>query len=119
MSYDENNVFAKIINGDIPCKKIYEDAFAIAFEDINPKAPIHILVIPKGKFTDIADFGTNANAAEITGFWRAVSRISEEKNLKEKGFRVIANTGSDGGQEVPHFHVHILAGKPIGKMVQD
>ncbi|NCC21865.1 MAG: histidine triad nucleotide-binding protein [Alphaproteobacteria bacterium] len=117
MTYDEDNIFAKILRGEIPCRKLYDDAFAIAFEDIAPKAPVHILVIPKGKYTDVEDFGVNANAAEITGFWRAVARITQDRELCGPGFRVIANCGANGGQEVPHFHAHILAGKPLGPLV--
>jgi diadenosine tetraphosphate (Ap4A) HIT family hydrolase len=117
MSYDENNIFAKILRGDIPCYKIYEDAYALAFQDINPQAPVHVLVIPKGQYTSLADFGENANAGEITGFYRAVAKVARELNLVEDGFRAIANTGANGGQEVPHFHVHLLGGKKIGPMV--
>jgi diadenosine tetraphosphate (Ap4A) HIT family hydrolase len=117
MSYDDNNIFAQILRGDLPAHRVYEDAFAYAFKDISPKAPVHILVIPKGKYTDLADFGTNANAAEITGFWRAVSKVANDAGLTEQGFRTIANTGPNSGQEVPHFHVHVLGGEAMGAMV--
>lgn len=117
MSYDDSNIFARILRGEIPCDKVYEDDYALAFNDINPHAPVHILVIPKGPYTNIEDFGSNAGAEEIAGFWRAVSLVVKNKGLVEPGFRIIANTGVNGGQEVPHFHAHILAGKKIGPMV--
>lgn len=117
MPYDTNNIFAKILRGDIPCNKVYEDEFVLAFHDIAPKAPTHILVIPKGAYIDIVDFGANATANEIEGFYRAVAAISKEQNLAGNGFRSIANTGLHGGQEVPHYHLHLLGGKTIGPMV--
>lgn len=116
-SYDEQNIFAKILRGEIPCKPLYEDDHVLAFPDIAPKAPVHILVIPKGAYLSLADFGAQASAEEITAFWRAVSHIAREHGLTESGFRTIANTGLNGGQEVPHFHVHILGGKKLGAMV--
>ena len=119
MAYDDNNVFAKILRGEIPAKKVYEDEWAIAFHDIGAKAPVHILVIPKGKYVSIADFGVRANAAEITGFYRALSKVANQLELAEDGFRAIANTGANGGQEVPHFHVHLLGGKKLGAMLPD
>ncbi len=115
--YDDNNIFAKILKGEIPCDKVYEDDFVLAFNDITPKAPVHILLIPKGKYVSIDDFGANASAAEVKGFYAALAKIVQEKGIAETGFRSIANTGDDGGQEVPHFHVHILGGKPIGQMI--
>ena len=117
MAYDDNNIFAKILRGDIPCKKVYEDDHVLAFHDIAPKAPVHVLVIPKGKYIAIDDFGANASAAVIKAFYAAVAKIAAEQNVKESGFRVIANTGLNGGQEVPHFHVHILGGRELGPMV--
>ncbi len=117
--YDDSNIFAKILRDEIPAKKIYEDAFAVAFHDIGPKAPVHVLVIPKGKYTDIVDFGANAGAGDITGFYRAVAKVAKDLNLDDAGFRSIANTGINGGQEVPHFHIHLLGGKKIGPMVAD
>lgn len=117
MAYDDNNIFAKILRGEIPCYKVYEDTYALAFQDINPHAPVHVLVIPKGEYVSLADFGANASAGEITGFYRAVSKVVDQLNLEEEGFRAIANTGMNGGQEVPHFHIHILGGKKIGAMV--
>lgn len=115
-SYDNNNIFAKILRGDIPCDALYDDEYAFAFHDISPKAPVHILVIPKGPYMSVHDFGANASPEEITGFWRAVSKIAQDHGLTEKGFRSIANTGVHGGQEVPHFHVHLLGGKKMGPM---
>lgn len=117
MSYDDNNIFARILRGEIPAKKIYEDEFAFAFHDIAPAAPVHVLVIPKGKYTSIVDFGANASEQEIAGFYRAVSKVANDLSLVEPGFRTIANTGLNGGQEVPHYHVHLLGGKKIGPMV--
>jgi len=117
MAYDDNNIFAKILREEIPCDKVYEDEFALAFYDISPQAPVHILVIPKGQYVSIDDFGANASSDEITGFYRAVARIAEDHNLKNEGFRTIANTGLHGGQEVPHFHIHLLAGKKLGPML--
>ena len=117
MTYDDNNIFAKILRGEIPNNTVYEDDYALAFHDIAPHAPTHILVIPKGKYINIADFGANATADELTGFWRAVSKVAEDNGLTNEGFRSIANTGLNGGQEVPHFHVHLLGGKKIGPMV--
>lgn len=115
--YDDNNIFARILRGEIPCDKVYEDDHVLAFRDIAPKAPVHVLVIPKGKYVSIVDFGEKASAAEVKGFYEAVSKIAAQEGLVEKGFRSIANTGVNGGQEVPHFHVHLLGGKAIGPMV--
>jgi len=115
--YDENNIFAKILRGEILCDKVYEDDYVLAFNDIAPQAPVHILVIPKGAYVSIDDFGANGSAEEIKGFFAAVSKIARENDLAEKGFRSIANTGDDGGQEVLHFHIHLLGGKPVGRMV--
>ena len=117
--YDPKNIFARILRGEIPCDKVYEDDFVLAFRDIAPKAPVHILVIPKGAYLDVVDFSTNAKASEIEGFFRAVSKIAAEQGITEKGFRSIANTGEHGGQEVPHFHLHLLGGAPIGPMVSE
>ena len=115
--YDTMNIFARILRGEIPCKKIYEDQFVLAFPDIAPKAPIHILVIPKGPYKDIVDFGQNASIQEREGFFRAVAQIARDHGIDESGFRSIANTGLNGGQEVPHFHLHLLGGASIGPMV--
>ncbi len=116
-AYDKNNIFAKILRGEIPCKKVHEDEYVLAFNDINPQAPVHILVIPKGAYVSIDDFGANASESEIAGFYRAVAKIAQENNLAAGGFRTIANTGLNGGQEVPHFHVHLLGGRSLGPML--
>ncbi|MCM2343221.1 MAG: histidine triad nucleotide-binding protein [Alphaproteobacteria bacterium] len=115
--YDDNNIFAKILRREIPCQSVYEDDYVLAFRDIAPKAPVHILVIPKGRYISVADFGAQATADEITAFWRAVAKIANDMELPAGGFRTIANTGLHGGQEVPHFHVHLLGGRALGPML--
>jgi diadenosine tetraphosphate (Ap4A) HIT family hydrolase len=115
--YDDSNVFAKILRGEIPSKKLFEDEFALAFHDIAPQAPIHVLVIPKGRFVSLADFSARASAAEIAGFWRAVGAVARDLELESPGYRVLTNMGVHAGQEVPHFHVHIFGGRPLGKML--
>lgn len=117
MAYDSNNIFAKILRGEIPCKKVYEDEYVLAFHDIDPKAPVHVLVIPKGEYVSIVDFGEKASAEAVQGFFAAVSKIAKDLGIEESGFRSIANTGLNGGQEVPHFHLHLLGGAKIGPMV--
>lgn len=116
-AYDQNNIFAKILRGEIPCNKVYEDEHVLAFHDIAPKAPVHILVIPKGQYVSIVDFSEKGSAQEIKALYAAVAKIVKDKGIDGEGFRTIANTGINGGQEVPHFHVHILGGKKIGPMV--
>ncbi len=116
-AYDDNNIFARILRGEIPNNTVYEDEHVLAFHDINPQAPVHILVIPRGRYISVADFGMQADAEEIAAFWRAVSKIAQDQGLPESGFRTIANTGIHGGQEVPHFHVHILGGTALGPML--
>ena len=115
--YDPWNVFARILRGEIPCKPVHEDAFALAFHDINPQAPVHVLVIPKGAYVSNADFTANATDAEIAGFWRVVGQVARDLGLETGGYRILSNMGEDGGQEVPHFHVHIFGGRRIGRMV--
>lgn len=117
LPYDDQNVFAKILRGEIPSKKVYEDAYAFAFQDINPQAPTHILVIPKGAYVSWDDFSARASDAEIAGFVRAVGKVAREAGLVEPGYRLLANTGPDSHQEVAHLHVHIFAGKPLGPML--
>ncbi len=117
MTYDDQNIFAKILRGDIPCDEVYNDEYALAFKDIAPQAPVHILVIPRGAYVSIEDFGSQASVEEVAGFYKAVSKIAEEQGLSDGGYRCIANTGINGGQEVPHFHMHILGGAKIGPMV--
>jgi diadenosine tetraphosphate (Ap4A) HIT family hydrolase len=116
-AYDENNIFARILRGEIPSKRVYEDEHVLAFHDINPLAPTHILVIPKGKYVSWDDFSKNASDAEIAAFVRAAGRIAREAGLVENGYRVLANTGLNSGQEVPHLHLHIFAGRPLGPML--
>ena len=117
MAYDDGNVFAKILRGELPCKKVYEDEFALAFHDINPQAPHHVLVIPKGRYVSWDDFSANAPDAEIAGFVRAVGTVARAAGLVAPGYRLLANTGIDSHQEVPHLHVHVFAGKPLGPML--
>ena len=115
--YDNQNIFARILRGEIPCKKVYEDEWALAFHDINPQATIHVLVIPKGPYCSFADFSASASAEEITGFTRAVGKVARDLNLEAPGYRILANMGEHSGQEVPHFHVHLFGGRPLGRMI--
>jgi diadenosine tetraphosphate (Ap4A) HIT family hydrolase len=115
--YDESNIFARILRGDLPSTRVYEDEFALAFNDINPLAPTHILVIPKGRYVSWDDFSARASDAEIAGFVRAVGKVAREAGAVAPGYRLLANTGPDSHQEVPHLHVHIFAGKPLGPML--
>ncbi len=117
MAYDPDNIFAKILRGEIPNDTVYEDDEVLAFRDINPQAPVHVLVIPKGAYVSIDDFGSSAAPEAVGRFFATVRTIARDLGLVEPGYRVIANIGSDGGQEVPHFHVHILGGRPLGRMV--
>lgn len=116
-AYNDQNIFARILRGEIPCRKEYEDEHALAFHDINPQAPVHVLVIPKGRYVSVADFSSQASEAEIAGFWRAVGHVARELGLEAPGYRILSNMGADGGQEVPHFHVHIFGGRRLGRMV--
>lgn len=116
-SYDDQNVFARILRGEIPSEAVYDDEYVYAFHDINPLAPTHILVIPKGAYVSWDDFSERASDAEITGLIRAVGRIAREAGLVESGYRLLANTGPHSHQEVPHLHVHIFAGRPLGPML--
>lgn len=118
MAYDDDNVFAKILRGEIPCRKVYEDEWALAFHDINPQAPVHVLVIPKGRYVSSDDFTANASDAEIAGFMRAVGRVARDLGTVAAGYRILSNHGRDGHQEVPHFHMHIFAGKDLGRMIK-
>ena len=117
MAYDQENIFAKILREEILCDKIYEDEFSLAFRDINPLAPVHVLVIPKGKYISQDDFSEHASDDLILGFGRAIGKVAKTLNLETGGYRVITNIGIDGGQVVPHFHYHILGGKPLGPML--
>jgi histidine triad (HIT) family protein len=118
MAYDRNNVFAKIIRGEIPCKKVYEDEHVLAFHDINPQTPTHILVVPKGDYVSFDDFSSQASDVEIAAFVRAAGKIARDAGAVAPGYRVLANTGPDAHQEVPHFHLHIFAGKDLGRMIK-
>lgn len=115
--YDENNIFARILRGEIPCKRVHETPHALAFHDINPQAPIHVLVIPKGPYRSWADFSATASEAEIAGFVRAVGEVAKLLGLEEPGYRLLANAGVNAHQEVPHLHVHIFGGKALGPML--
>ena len=115
--YDDSNIFARILRGEIPSKKVYEDEYALAFHDINPLAPVHILVIPKGPYVSWDDFSERASDTEIAGFVRAVGKIARDESLIESGYRLLANVGHNSGQEVPHLHVHIFGGRPLGPML--
>ena len=115
--YDDNNIFAKILRGEIPCKKVYEDTHVLAFDDINPQATVHTLVIPKGKYVSMKDFSEKASDVEITALTRAVGKVAEIKGINESGFRILANTGGDAHQEVPHLHIHVFGGRPLGPML--
>lgn len=115
--YDDENIFARILRGEIPNRTVYEDEWALAFYDINPQAPVHVLVIPKGAYVSWDDFTAKAADAEIAGFIRAVGHVARELGLPAPGYRLLANTGLDSHQEVSHLHVHIFAGKPLGPML--
>lgn len=115
--YDDGNIFARILRGEIPSKRVYEDDFALAFHDIAPQAPVHVLIIPKGRFISLADFAARGSEAEIAGFWRAVGKVAHDLQLEAPGYRILANMGEDAGQEVPHFHVHLFGGRPLGRML--
>ena len=115
--YDDSNIFARILRGEIPSSRVYEDEWAIAFHDINPQAPVHVLVIPRGRWRSWADFAAQAGDAEIGGFVRAVGAVAKLLDLETPGYRLLANAGIDAHQEVPHLHVHVFGGKPLGPML--
>ncbi len=120
MSYNNNNIFAKILRNEIPCNKIYEDKFVLSFHDINPQKKIHALVIPKGKYVDLDDFSQNASPEEMVGLLKGINIVARKLNISVdtgKGYRALANISEDGGQEVPHLHFHLFGGEKIGKMV--
>ena len=117
MTYDRNNIFARILRGEIPCNKVYEDAHVLAFHDISPQSPTHVLVIPKGEYVSFDDFSQNASPEEIAALVRAVGQIAREQGVAESGYRVLANTGAAAHQEVPHFHVHLFGGRDLGGML--
>lgn len=117
MAYDSNNIFARILRGEIPCSKVYEDDHVLAFNDIHPQAPVHVLVIPKQAYESYDDFSAKASDAEIAAVTRATGEIARQQGLDRTGYRLIANVGPDSHQEVPHFHLHILGGQPLGVLV--
>ena len=117
LPYDAQNIFAKILRGEIPNRTVYDDEWALAFHDINPQAPMHILVIPKGAYVSWDDFSARASAEEIAGFVRAIGHVARAAGLVEPGYRLLANLGQDGHQEVPHLHVHLFGGRPLGPML--
>ncbi len=116
-TYDPNNIFARILRGEIPCKKVLETEHALAFQDINPQAPTHILVIPKGPYVDMDDFTAKASEAEIAGLFRAVGEVARQAGAAEPGYRILSNCGVDAHQEVPHLHIHVFAGRDLGRML--
>ena len=117
LPYDDQNIFAKILRGEIPNRTVYEDEWALAFHDINPQAPVHVLVIPKGAYVSWDDFSVSASEAEIAGFVRAVGAVARDLGLVAPGYRLLANVGKHGHQEVPHLHVHLFGGRPLGPML--
>lgn len=116
-NYDDNNIFARILRGEIPAKKIYENDHVLAFHDINPQAPTHILVIPKGRYVSMDDFTIKASDAEIAALMRAVGEIARQEGVADSGYRILSNCKLHGGQEVPHLHLHLFAGRPLGRMI--
>ena len=121
MNYDKNNIFAKILRGEIPCKKIYEDEYVLAFYDINPQKKVHALVVSKGEYVDLDDFSLKASVKEISGLIKGISLVAKKLGVSEEvkggGYRSLVNVGENGGQEVPHLHFHIFGGEKVGKMV--
>ena len=115
--YDDSNIFARILRGEIPSRRVYEDEHAFAFHDINPQAPVHVLVIPKTRHVSLADFAAHAPPETVAGFFRAVVAVARDLGLEDPGYRILANMGHDAHQEVPHFHVHIFGGGPLGPML--
>ena len=112
--YDTDNIFAKILRGEIPCDKVFENEFALAFNDISPLAPVHVLVIPKGEYISFDDFTQKASSDEISGFYRALQEVASKLEVQKQGYRLVANIGKDARQEVLHYHIHILAGRDLG-----
>ena len=118
MSYDPDNIFAKILDGKIPSSPVHETEMSLAFSDINPQAPTHDLVIPKGQYADLTSFAENASDAELADWVRAIADVAKKSNITQTGYRIIVNTGPHGNQEVPHLHAHVLGGKPLGFMIK-
>jgi len=117
MAYDRNNVFARILRGELPCTKIYEDQHVLAFRDIAPQAPVHVVLIPKGEYISSDDFSASASPAELAAFMQAIGKIARSEGVAEDGYRILANHGAAAHQEVPHFHLHILGGRDLGPML--
>jgi histidine triad (HIT) family protein len=117
MAYDRDNVFARILRGELPCNKVFEDEHVLAFRDIRPQAPIHIVLIPKGEYVSADDFSATASEAEQAAFMRAIARIAKAEGIVEGGYRILSNHGADGHQEVPHFHLHVFGGRDLGPMI--
>lgn len=117
LPYDDSNIFARILRGELPARRVYEDEHAIAFHDIAPQAPIHILVIPRGRYVSWDDFAARASDGEIAGYIRAIGAVARENGLVAPGYRLLANVGPHGGQEVPHLHVHLFGGRTLGPMI--
>jgi diadenosine tetraphosphate (Ap4A) HIT family hydrolase len=115
--YDTSNIFARILRGEIPCKKVHEDEHALAFHDIAPRAPVHVLIIPKTQHVSFADFAAGAPPATVAGFFAAVAKVAKQLGLEDSGYRILSNMGHDAHQEVPHFHVHLFGGRPLGPML--
>ena len=118
MAYDRNNVFARILRGELPCRKVYEDEHVLAFHDIHPQAPTHIIVIPKGEYVSVDDFSETASEAELAGFLRAIARIVRQEGVIDGGYRILANHGEAAHQDVPHFHLHLVGGRDLGPMLR-
>jgi len=118
MAYDRNNVFARIIRGELPCNKVYEDEHVLAFHDIHPQAPVHIILIPKGEYVSADDFSETASDAELAAFMRAIARIARDAGVTESGYRILANHGRAAHQDVPHFHLHLFGGRDLGPMLR-
>ncbi|MBT5108050.1 MAG: histidine triad nucleotide-binding protein [Rhodospirillaceae bacterium] len=118
MAYDNDNIFAKILRGEIPCNKVFEDEHSLALHDITPQTPVHVLVIPKGAYVSMDDFTAKASDAELASFSRAIGQVARELGVVESGYRILANNGEDALQEVPHLHMHIFAGKNLGRMIK-
>lgn len=117
MAYDPDNVFAKILRGEIPCSKVYEDEHVLAFNDISPRAPVHVLVIPKGAYVSLDEFSREASDEEIAALFRAVGRLARQLGVADQGYRFLGNVGRNGHQEVPHLHIHLFGGRPLGAML--
>ena len=118
MEYDKNNVFAQILRGELPCNKVYEDEYVLAFHDIRPQAPVHIVLIPKGEYVSADDFSEKASDAELAAFMRAIGRLAREAGVSGSGYRILANHGRAAHQEVPHFHLHLFGGRDLGPMLR-